>query len=252
MRTFLLSISVWAAAAMGVQADWIVIDGKRYSDVLVYESSEVYYVRLPREGRSLSVKKTKVGSGQIEISDDPFYREELKTFYQDVKANGASAQERFESTDSAFQDTGANRTPTGDGSAFFSGGGGGAAGANAMAVPLETMKGMFSQLGFQLTKSGENMTGKSPDGVITLTLLGRSGMMTGISINIKTTDQNMMDLYLSGMTQNMSQGFPWVSTWLNSMKDPSGGFKTGKKTQDGVTASISGSKTDLTISVEFG
>jgi hypothetical protein len=62
----------------------------------------------------------------------------------------------------------------------------------------------------------------------------------------------MMDLYLSGMTQNMSQGFPWVSTWLNSMKDPSGGFKTGKKTQDGVTASISGSKTDLTISVEFG
>ena len=66
-------------------ADEIVVKGARYRDVLVLKTSSTYYVQIPWEGRTISVRAGKVDESTVSINEDPFYRDELKREYREAK-----------------------------------------------------------------------------------------------------------------------------------------------------------------------
>jgi len=57
-------------ASVRAWSDSILIDGKVYTNVKVYESKTRYYVRLP-DGTSLSVGKDQIQKGDIVFGDGP-------------------------------------------------------------------------------------------------------------------------------------------------------------------------------------
>lgn len=60
MRRLIAGTLIFLTSMVVAYADTITIKGKQYSNVLVYESGSYYYVKLPREGKSLSVRKSDV------------------------------------------------------------------------------------------------------------------------------------------------------------------------------------------------
>ena len=124
MRRLIAGTLIFLTSMVVAYADTITIKGKQYSNVLVYESGSYYYVKLPREGKSLSVRKSDVPSDQVSTTDDPYYREQLRELFDDVKLRGEAALLDARPINSAFVDAPKESGGGGDALGLLSGGGG--------------------------------------------------------------------------------------------------------------------------------
>jgi hypothetical protein len=75
-------------------ADQITVEGKTYQNVLIFKSSSRYYIRLPKEGRVISVPTTKVDESTVTIVDDPYYRDELMGLFDEALAQTEAEAKR--------------------------------------------------------------------------------------------------------------------------------------------------------------
>lgn len=94
-------------------ADTITVDDTTYENVLVMSSESSYYILLPDEGKTLSVRKNTVDEAQVFVSEDEALRDELKRRYDDsVERVAAAKADTLDTSDAdVFQvrtDEGAN------------------------------------------------------------------------------------------------------------------------------------------------
>jgi len=96
MRFVAVLVSVFLL--MGVSAaDSIVIDGTRYDNVRVTESSRMYYVQIPDEGRTITALKSEVD--EVQITGDASEREALhRKWEKESGTRPAAASETAESS----------------------------------------------------------------------------------------------------------------------------------------------------------
>lgn len=223
-------------------ADSIVINGKQYSDVLIYKTSSTYYVKIPKEGRSISVSVDAVDGTSVTINDDPYYRDELKELYDNVKS-GEVIEPSDVPSDPAFrvQESSASSAPV-DSSAFLgsSAAAGGAGGKKGLGIPRQMLVGMLTGAGAQFSGSGNSMTGKMPDGT-TFQLIGPAENLTTIKIISTFPEEQKASMQQSAGQISMLTGAsaPWAGNWMQSNMQTLIEGGTIKKTQDGITITIS-------------
>lgn len=244
MRKFLAGTVVFFAGMAVVDADTIIVGGKQYSNVLVYESSSYYYVKLPREGRSLSVRKSEVPSNQVEINEDPYYREQLRELYDDVKLRGDAALLDAKPIDSAFADAPQQRAVSLDASTLLSGGGG-----KPLKLTVAEAQELFKQAQINLTKSGNGYAGKSPDGIMSVRLTESNNQVTSISGSITSTDPTQIQGKAMALGMIAGQVAPWAGSWMMTSQQTLMSTGSIKKTQDGVGISIQVTAAGLTFSI---
>ena len=225
------------------------MDGKAYTEVLVYESGRYYFVKLPREGRSISVSKDDVNSESVKINEDPFYREDLRALYDDVKLRGDAALADSKVNTSAFQlEEGVGGAV--DTAALLSGGGSGG-GGKPMNLTVDAAKGAFAGLQVNFEKSGSNWKGKSPDGVVSVSISTSGEQVTSINGSINANDPAVMQGKAGGVIQMMMKAAPWAQGWVMQNIQA---LQTGaalSNTQDGVFISITpASPTNLNFVVQ--
>jgi len=90
--TLLTAMLLWGAA-VGAAADSISIDGNTYSGVYIRQSSAMYYVQLPDEGRVISVRKEEVAPGAVVIDADGPARQALLDHWKASRAQRADIPE---------------------------------------------------------------------------------------------------------------------------------------------------------------
>lgn len=80
------ALAILAAAFIAAHAhgDSITIDGKTYSDVLIYETSLNYYIKIPAEGRVFSIPRNDVDPDSVNIRKDFSYRRQQQNHYEAV------------------------------------------------------------------------------------------------------------------------------------------------------------------------
>lgn len=91
---------VLSAPAAG---DTITVGGARYKDVLVLKSNSSFYIQIPWEGRTISVRLEDVDESTVVISNDPYYRDRLKEEYRVSKQLRDAGQLREGMDTSAFR-----------------------------------------------------------------------------------------------------------------------------------------------------
>lgn len=77
---------------LSAQGDTIVLDGEVYEDVLVRESSSMYYVQFPEDGTVRSVLRTKVDAGDVSRAESDAERALLRAKWR--TSRNASRQSR--------------------------------------------------------------------------------------------------------------------------------------------------------------
>ena len=180
------------------EADTIVIDGKKHENVLVNEGRTTYYVRIPNEGRIITVPASQVDKSQLEINEDPFYREELKARFERVRESGgavSSDERHFEgpATPGGGEDVDIN--------ALLGQGGGG--GGPIPGLSRAQFEQLLSQAGIRFQPAG-NMNGQPavkatiPGG--SMTLVGPPGELYGIVVKAQVPE-NMVPMLTSQMVQ---------------------------------------------------
>jgi hypothetical protein len=244
MRVFLIGVGIVLVGMLTASADSIFINGIQYTDVLVYESGEYFYVKIPNTGKSMSVSKAKVSSDQVKINDDPYYRDQLRNLYKSVKAGDAAAMKASKPVDSAFIDVVANKTI--DTSALFSAGGG-----KPMNMSVDAAKAGASNAGVTLAQSGSGLKGSSEDGLLTVTVAISDGKVTGLTGVINSTDQQVVQGKMFPLIGLIAEVAPWVQTWiLGNVSQLSTPGATIQETQDGVSIVVGVSASGLSFSVK--
>lgn len=177
----------WLAGAAAC-ADEIVIDGARYKDVLVMQTSSSYYVQVPWEGRTLSARTDEVDASTVSINRDQYYRDELKEQYDEAKARRDEGTLASAPDDPAF-DVGRGGGSQVDVRALLDGGGGGAggsAGGGGFGMGRAQFEQMAGGMGVVFAPGpGRNgmpsVIAKDPDGM-TIELFGAPGELAGLEI----------------------------------------------------------------------
>lgn len=178
-----LGIWVCVLALVGLvtasSADTITIKDVKYENVLVSMSKtgSLYYVTIPTQGRVISVAKDQVDPAAVSISDDPYYRDDLKSQYNLARKNiseGKSATEG-QNFSVAIQEG-----PSGGagGGSFLDSGGRGM--GKTLGVTLYEIKGAMEKAGFTFTGEGMVIEGKSRDGKLTVQLHALDDELTAI------------------------------------------------------------------------
>ena len=134
-------------------ADTITVGGARYKDVLVLKSSSSYYIQIPWEGRTVSVRAEDVDESKVEINDDPYYRDRLKEEYRAAKQLRDAGQSQGVQDDEAFRvrepSNDSFQVPTGGGKSAGAGGGGGGGGGGDLGVPRTQVEQGLTAFGVQ-------------------------------------------------------------------------------------------------------
>lgn len=247
MKKSILLACVLSAMTIPSQADTIVVDGKTYKDVLVYESSRYYFVKLPREGRSISVAKGEIDAATIALNEDPFYREALRELYDDVKLRGEEALGDHTVNDSAFQVEEGAGGGTIDTAALLSGSAGGG-GGKPMNLTVDDAKTALTGLQITFSKSGNGWNGKSADGIVTIALATNGNAVTVVSGNVN--DPTAVQAKAPGIIQVLQKVAPWAGTWVFSNIDVLQTGGTLHKAQDGVDIVIQTSDAGMSFTVK--
>lgn len=191
LRIGIVAVTMLAAAA-SVWADAITIDGQRYDDVLITRSSVFYYVQIPDEGRTINIPVDQVNPNSVTISDDPYYRDELKAEYERNRAMKDTGKPVIQNPSFQVEDSGPSQA---DVDALLRGGGGGgnAGGAGGAGISRNQFEQMLSNFGAQF-RDGPQRNGqpsrvaRMPDGT-TLTLVGPPNRLTGLNVKGQGTPQ---------------------------------------------------------------
>lgn len=228
-------------------ADSITIDGEHYRNVLVYKSRNMYYVQIPQEGRIVNAPLDEVDDATVEINDDPYYRDRLKSQYDQVREARESGQsiESNEPLDPAFQVVDSGNDVDVD--ALLSGGGGGGLG-----IPRTQLETMLSQYGAQFSpgpkvQGNPSVQAQIPGGSIQL--IGPPNKLVGMVIRGSGTQQQMqMGRQQMGML--LSQVSPADANQIRQIWQELDRTGSYEMTQDGAKLSITQTQNGQTINVE--
>lgn len=220
--------------------DSITANGVVYEEVLVYEGSSSFYVKIPAEGRTISVPVGEVDRSTVVINDDPYYRDELKDRYEDAKLKGDRSRRGSGPTapsDPAFQITDADRK---FGSGARSGSDGGGGGGKGLGYSRAEIQGLIAQQGYTFKGSGDVVTGRSPDtpqGSSTIQLGGPANNLTSIIITFTGTQQ-LISMGIQGSVVMAMRSAPWAGEWAQQNNSKLLQGQPIQKTQDGIFISI--------------
>ena len=225
--------------------DTITVDGKTYTDVLIYKSSGSYYIKIPTEGRVLNATFDKVDEASVEIVPDPYYRDELKQKYDKSRRRrlGQKPLEDSRTFDPAFLVSG--------------GGGGGKGGVRGLGMPRTVVQSMIAGMGVSFTPTTgpggvPAFMGALPGGGATLTLEGPDDKLTGITISRAVTKKEMKEfrqdlVQIKMLTAGVS---PWAGEWLIQTFPTIRQTGFAEATQDGVNVTatfVEGAKNSYTF-----
>lgn len=199
-----------AFGAARVHADQITVDGVTWKDVLIYESSTMYYIKVPAEGLIFNTPLDSVSASDVIIERDPYYRDELRRQY-DEATSGKRRPSGRSSGDSAFNvregrsgggEPGVVEPPTND---VEVGG----------QDPMAMLTGMLKNMGFSISEDGGDTVAESSDGVTTIRVKGGS-LDNGIGVTLTVPEAQLPKLEKSLTTMSVFFGMtsPWVSGWL--------------------------------------
>lgn len=241
---FGMPTSIWVVLCLVsavVSADSITVAGVSYRDVLVYQSPSIYYVKLPEEGRVLSIPTAQIDPLTVEINDDPYYRDELKEKYERARLRvlGPANNEQRTPLDPAFlvqqksksQDIGQLLGPRGSGEPL---------GISAAALKSQ-LRG--AGLTFRQGKSldGEEATiGASRDKRLEVQIIGPPSDVTGVVVKIRGKAQQTEALTkkLIAMVPLMQAVAPWIGGWMEQNIFAILGGGQMQNTQDGVLSYV--------------
>lgn len=248
----LVAVAVLLGAAPGM-GDTITIEGAMYKDVLVYKSSTIYYVKLPKEGRVISAPFSEVNESTVKINDDPYYRDELMALYDETRMRGESANRgsnRVEPTDPAFRVSADTKIGSpGQGSLTI----GGPQVKGGMGIARSQVEQMMGQMGMQFRPGPEKnghptVVAKMPDGT-SIQLIGPPNMLMGMVVKVTAPKAKIQQQFrqMQMMMGNTNQAE--AKEFLDSLM-ANGRYET---TQDGnhvlATLTDSGENQILEISV---
>jgi len=162
------------------RADEITVNGHAYKDVLITKTESFYYVQLPEEGRTLSLRPDQVDVSSVKINDDPYYRTPLRDTYTANKARRAAGE--IKDVDPAFR-----AGPAGGGAGALSlddvrGAGGGAGGGAGFGIARTAVEQTLAGFGFQFQPGPGNTSAIAKDADGSLELLGPPESLTGLVV----------------------------------------------------------------------
>jgi hypothetical protein len=235
-----LALAVMMPAA---HADSITVNGRAYDDVLVYKSSSIYYVKIPQEGRVISVPVERIDASTVSINDDPYYRDQLKQRYDQAKADvEAGRPVAGAPTDPAF-DVPDSSGAAFDSSAFYSAGAG-----KPLNLTQQAVQGDLTKQGFQFTGT----TGKTADGVLSVQLEGPADNLTGIVVTA-TGQQAQLMAAMPKVFGLIGQKAPWAQGWLMQNMAALSQGQPIQNAQNGVLLNVSpaqqGANVSLTVTM---
>lgn len=183
------NVGLWGclglAFALGAPAagDTITAGGARYKDVLVLKSNSSFYIQIPWEGRTISVRLEDVDQSTVVINNDPYYRDRLKEEYRVSKqlrdagqlpqGTDASAFRVLESSNGNFE------LPADSGS-------GTGAGKGGLGIPRTQVEQALTSFGVQFLpgpgRGGDpSVAGTMPNGA-RIELIGPPESLNGLDI----------------------------------------------------------------------
>ncbi|MEX2015747.1 MAG: hypothetical protein WD873_03850 [Candidatus Hydrogenedentales bacterium] len=220
------------AGSAAASADSIAIDGRVYENVLVYEGNSAYYVKIPDEGRVISAPKGEVSAASVSINDDPYYRDRLKTRFDQVRSGDQAAQLATPSapSDPAFQAPDTIAVPSGGNEAGGVAVGGG---GSPLGVTRQAVESMLQSGGWQ------NQSGawKSANGSVQVQILGPDDNVTSVVASMSGPMGQIMQ-GMGQVNQLVSKMAPWAPAWVQQASPQL--MQTGfiENAQNGVYVSI--------------
>ncbi len=237
-----LAVAVLACGANVATADSITLNGTVLNDVLVYKSTSIYYVKIPAEGRVVSVPAERVDASTVSISADPYYRDQLRDAYDKTKAEVEAGRPIARSAlDPAFDVPVGDGAGTFDSSALYGGGAG-----KPLGVSLQVAQGLLTGQGFEFNGAA----GKTADGILSVQLEGPAENLTGMVVTATGQQAQLMGA-MPKMFGLISQKAPWAQAWLQQNLAMLMQGQPIQNTQGGVFLSVSpaqqGTNVSLTI-----
>jgi hypothetical protein len=245
VKHLILPLSLMVSVCGNSFGDTITVDGKTYNEVLIYKSSSKYYVKIPKTGKTMSVSIDEVASDAVEINDDPYYRDKLKAMYEFAKKMGKSDTEEVDPT---FKVVGsAPQQGTVDTSSLFGGGGGKGKG---LGVSQDQVKKALAQMQLTFTGSGNNITGKSADGSLNISIKGPANNVTSVTGSI-TGNPAALQAKVLPLGMFIGTTVPWAGPWLQQSFGQLQSAGQISKTQGGITIKMGGSGTEQSVTINF-
>jgi hypothetical protein len=229
-----------APAAPPAAADTITVEGKTYSDVLVYKSSSLYYVKIPNEGRTFSVPVEDVPENAVYIERDPYVRDALQEKYDKTEERQKEAAWEGDVSDPTFAvQAGGGSSGTVDTSGLLGGGGAAAApeGAASLVPDRESFGRQLQNFGLTVENSGDTSTFRSPDGSTTIAVSGPGDFVSRIVVNAKVP-QEQANAAMAQLMPLLGRVAPWSTGFLGQNRAALLKGGSAEKTQDGVAISI--------------
>jgi len=248
---------ILCALAMGLGsmalADSIVIDGKVYEEVLVYESPRLYYVTLPEEGQAFSVEKGRVDAASVEIVKSPSYRSRLTQLYEQNRgiAEGAGrlpdvevadrepvSEEDLEDMAAASAEVSGEEAPAGQG-----------VDQPGLGVSVQQVQTALSEMNVTLQPAGQNTwSAQAPDGSVQLQVSGRED---NLSMMTASAQGQMAQLgqHMGALSGVMGQVAPWLPQWIQESQTQLMQSGQASTQRDGVAVNVSGGMQGQTINV---
>lgn len=192
-------------------ADRITYDGETWNDVLVYQSSSMYYVKVPEQGIIFNVPIDAVPPSNVIIERDPYYRDDLKKRFEE---NAVITRRSGETAGSSVFDVD-------DGAAPAAGGAEQAAQAGPPEDPMTKIKSALGNLGFTFSDEGGDAVGKAPDGSTTIRFKGGSpagGVDYKSTVPEAQAQAQVMAVNMLGAMA--AQGAPWAQEFMQKEVAP--------------------------------
>jgi len=224
-------------------ADEIVVLGSRYRDVLVMKSSTTYYVQIPWEGRTISVRAEEVDGSTVSISDDPYYRDKLRQEYRDSKdlrATGELPPRAPSKSDPRFQVQ--EQSKTKDFELYQEGPGGGAGGVGGLGVARTTVEQQLAGFGMQFSpgqaRGGQPTVIANMGPAAQIVLIGPPGVLMGVSSS-STVPAAQVQAAAGQMQLMMGQLSPELAPQIGEIIKEAREKGEAKRNLDGVAITIS-------------
>lgn len=232
----------FSGVCVSAATDEIVLGGARYRDVLVLKSTSNYYVQIPWEGRTISVRVEEVDESTVSINEDPYYRDELKKEYREAKELRDAGNFSEVPADSMFRVEA--RSSSADFSLYRDGGsagGGGTTGAG-LGVPRTQVESMMAGFGVQFQagpgRSGmPSVVGQMPPGV-RIELIGPPDRLMGVDVSWSapaaqaTASATQMQMFVMQIA-------PTVASEFQAMLQEARQSGQSQRSKDGVSVKIS-------------
>lgn len=224
-------------------ADEIIIEGARYRDVLVLKSTSNYYIQIPWEGRTISVRAERVDESTVSINEDPYYRDELKKEYREAKELRDAGMLSKPADDSIFRVQA--QSPSANFGLYEVGGraGGGGTTRAGLGVPRTQVESMMAGMGMQFQKGPgrggiPSVVAQMPTGG-RMELIGPPNLLQGIELSVSVPAAQATVAASQRMQMIVMQSAPAAASELQAMFQEAQQSGQSQRTIDGSSIKIS-------------